>query len=117
MAASLSVRAIMFRLLIAAATAAIVTAAPAVMAQTVSPQTGEALYNMHCSACHSTQIHWRDNKLASNWAGLRTQVRRWQGNQNLNWSESDIDAVSRYLNTLYYRYPADEGVVGMGAPR
>ena len=117
MTASHPVRAIMLRLLIAAATAAIVTAAPAALAQTVAPQTGEALYNMHCSACHTTQIHWRDNKLASNWAGLRTQVRRWQGNQNLNWSDSDIDAVSRYLNTLYYHYPADEGVVGMRVPR
>lgn len=102
----------MFRILIAAVIAA---AAPAALGQTVPARTGEALYDLHCSACHSAQVHWRDNKLATNWDTLRAQVRRWQGNQNLQWGEADIDAVAAYLNNLYYRYPADGNVVGMAS--
>lgn len=103
----------MFLFRIATVLAITVAATPAALAQGAAPGTGEALYDLHCSGCHSAQVHWRDNKLATNWATLRAQVRRWQGNQNLQWSDGDIDAVSRHLNTLYYRYPVDGNVVGL----
>jgi hypothetical protein len=35
---------------------------------------GELLYSTHCISCHSSQLHWRDNKVATNWASLRSQV-------------------------------------------
>jgi len=69
-----------------------------------NPSRGQLLYATHCVACHSTQMHWRANKRATDWASLRVQVRRWQGIQGLGWSDQDIDDVARYLNTLYYRY-------------
>jgi len=67
---------------------------------------GELLYSTHCIACHSTQVHWREKKLVTDWAGLQSEVRRWQGVSGLGWSNEDIAAVARYLNTLHYRYPA-----------
>ena len=76
---------------------------------------GEALYSLHCNACHGEQIHWRDNKLATNWDGIKAQVRRWQGNLKLDWSECEIEDVTRYLNTLYYRYPSQENSVSLNA--
>jgi mono/diheme cytochrome c family protein len=66
---------------------------------------GELLYSTHCIACHTTQIHWRDKKLATDWTSLQSQVRRWQGVSGLGWSEDDITQVVRYLNTHYYHYP------------
>lgn len=78
---------------------------------------GAALYDLHCSACHTAQVHWRDTRLATDWSTLRAQVRRWQGNQNLGWNEPDIDAVTRYLNGLYYRYPAQEAPLSALMPR
>ncbi|MGB7480590.1 MAG: cytochrome C [Burkholderiaceae bacterium] len=68
---------------------------------------GELLYSTHCIACHTEQVHWRDKRLATNWEQLKHQVRRWEDNTNLYWSEEDIDAVSRYLNALYYHFPID----------
>lgn len=69
---------------------------------------GEALYSLHCQECHTSQVHWRDNKLATNWEGIKAQVRRWESNLRLNWSDREIDEVARYLNTYFYRYPAPD---------
>ena len=66
---------------------------------------GQLLYGNHCVACHTTQMHWRDKKLVTDWPSLKVQVRRWQGTAQLNWSEEDIDDVARFLNDTYYRLP------------
>ena len=69
---------------------------------------GELLYSTHCVSCHTTQVHWRDKKLATDWPGLRAQVRRWESNIGMNWNDNDIVAVARYLNEHYYRFPEPE---------
>jgi mono/diheme cytochrome c family protein len=66
---------------------------------------GQILYATHCGSCHTSQVHWRDKTLASDWTSLRAQVLRWQANAGLAWSDEDIVAVTRYLNDLYYRFP------------
>lgn len=69
---------------------------------------GELLYTAHCIACHSAQVHWRDRKLSTDWSTLQTEVRRWQEFSGLGWAENDIAEVARYLNALYYHYPAPD---------
>lgn len=71
---------------------------------------GELLYTTHCIACHSTQIHWRDKRVATDWASLNEQVRLWQGRNNLSWSEDDIAEVARYLDQRIYRFGNGAGV-------
>jgi mono/diheme cytochrome c family protein len=71
-----------------------------------SPSRGELLYNTHCIACHNTQVHWRDRKLASDWPHLKTEVDRWQKMTGLRWRDEDVTEVARYLNTRYYHFPA-----------
>ncbi len=71
----------------------------------VATSRGELLYSTHCIGCHTAQIHWRDKKLATDWASLKEQVRRWAINTGLTWGDDDILAVSRHLNTLYYHFP------------
>jgi len=65
---------------------------------------GALLYDRHCIACHSTQIHWREKKLATDWASLVHQVRRWQANTGLGWSDEEVDDVARYLNSTIYKF-------------
>jgi len=88
---------------------AIVTAAMAfavlVGAQTPAPARGELLYQTHCVACHDRQVHWRDRKLVGDWTGLAAEVRRWQANLGLAWSDDTIEEVTRYLNDTIYRFP------------
>jgi mono/diheme cytochrome c family protein len=73
---------------------------------------GELLYMTHCISCHTTEMHWRDKRAASNWPALKAQVRRWQDAASLGWSDGDILDVSRYLNETIYHFdqtadPAD----------
>ena len=69
---------------------------------------GELLYTTHCIACHTTQVHWREKKLATDWTSLQSEVRRWQGATGLGWSNQDIAEVARYLNALHYHYPVPD---------
>lgn len=71
---------------------------------------GELLYTTHCIACHSTQIHWRDKRVATDWNRLKEQVRLWQDRNNLAWSEDDIIEVTRYLDQRIYRFGDGAGV-------
>jgi mono/diheme cytochrome c family protein len=73
---------------------------------------GELLYAIHCVACHSEQLHWRDKKVAGDWPRLKAEVRRWQAAARLRWSEDDIVAVARYLNETIYHLPQTGDVVG-----
>ncbi len=68
---------------------------------------GELLYSTHCNACHTSKVHWRENKLATGWRSLKAQVRRWQANTDLGWSEEEITDVTRYLNATYYHFPVN----------
>lgn len=65
---------------------------------------GELLYSAHCVACHTTQVHWRDKKLATNWPSLQAQVQRWQGVAKLKWNDADILDVTRFLNESFYHF-------------
>ncbi|MEP7300899.1 MAG: cytochrome C [Caldimonas sp.] len=65
---------------------------------------GELLYSTHCVGCHTTKIHWRDGRAASDWAGVLAQVGKWQNANSLAWNEQDVAAVAGYLNERFYRF-------------
>lgn len=71
---------------------------------------GQLLYSTHCIECHTVQMHWRSQRLARDWESLRAQVVRWQSTARLQWSEADIDAVSRHLNDTVYRFPRSQAL-------
>ena len=74
--------------------------------QATPPPRGEQLYSVYCSGCHTTEVHWRTKKLAVDMPSLKVQVRRWQDNIALGWSEDEVAAVAAYLNDRYYRFPS-----------
>lgn len=74
---------------------------------------GQLLYDTHCITCHTTQMHWRNDRKAYDWDSLKMQVRRWQGNAGLQWDDGDIAAVARHLNQTIYHYPQTDDRVSM----
>ena len=74
---------------------------------------GQALYDTHCIACHTTQVHWRDARLVTDWDSLKREVRRWQATNALAWPEADVVQVARHLNDTFYRYPQTSDWVGL----
>ncbi|MEO7159354.1 MAG: cytochrome c [Polaromonas sp.] len=82
---------------------------PAAHSQSQHVETrGELLYSTHCIACHSSQFHWRDRKLATDWATLKAEVDRWQTLSGLMWSDDDVLEVAQYLNARHYRFPSPQ---------
>lgn len=83
------------------------TALPLLAQMPVQPTTsrGALLYETHCIACHDTQVHWREHRLATDWKTLSAQVRRWQNNTELQWTDEEINAVVHYLNATIYHFP------------
>ena len=65
---------------------------------------GEMLYDNHCLQCHARQIHWREKILVTDLKSLIAEVDRLQRISGLEWNNSDIDDVSRYLNDQFYHY-------------
>lgn len=65
---------------------------------------GQLLYATHCSTCHTSQVHWREQKKVTDWSSLVTQVRHWQEIGGLGWSNDEINDVAHYLNVMFYEY-------------
>ena len=79
---------------------------------------GALLYSTYCVGCHTTEVHWREKKLATDWVGLKAQIQRWQGNIGLGLDEDDVAAIGRYLNDRYYHFTATDPRQSSGsAPR
>ncbi len=92
-------------------------ASPPAAAQTAPEATrGQLLYATHCIECHNSQIHWRDQRIATDWESLKAQVRRWQARALLGWSDADIVEVTRHLNETVYRFapPTDRVALATG---
>ncbi len=70
-----------------------------------SADRAQTLHDTYCVMCHTTQVYTRSDRLARDYDGLRAQVKRWQENVSLKWSESDIDLVAGYLAQRYYKMP------------
>ncbi len=87
------------RLLIACVAVSLAATSPA-----MGQSRGELLYATHCIACHTTELHWRDQRSARDWRGLKAQVRRWQDAASLAWDDRDILEVTRYLNESIYQF-------------
>lgn len=74
----------------------------------VDASRGRLLYENACVACHTTQAHWRDKSIVTDWPSLVGQVTRWQAIARQSWNEDEIRDVAAYLNQRFYRLPAPD---------
>lgn len=70
-------------------------------------QRGRLLYETSCNACHTTQPHWRSQRLVKSWSDLLAQVDRWQRVAGAQWTAYDVRDVALYLNEQFYHLPCD----------
>lgn len=76
---------------------------------------GRALYEARCDGCHSASVHQRVARKAGDFAGIRLQVERWDGQLGRAWRREEIDDVVVYLNERFYKYPCPESLCRAGA--
>lgn len=70
---------------------------------------GQMLYENHCTRCHASVLHVRENRRAVSLKVLEGWVRRWSGEEKLPWSEEEIVEIVDYLNQRYYKFPPPDG--------
>ena len=67
-------------------------------------QRGEGLYQNHCTLCHDSRLHIREQRKAFDAETLRDWVRRWKTHLALDWGESEVEDVAAYLNARFYKF-------------
>ncbi len=63
---------------------------------------GRLLYENHCTVCHTSVVHLREQRKATSRAEIQTWVRRWQQELGLQWGTLEVDDVTEHLNDRYY---------------
>ena len=89
---------------------------PSLYSALMGPSTGltrRTFYDAHCVACYNTQMHWREQRRATDWDILKALVQRWQARARLAWSEDDVQEEARHLNDTVYRFPQTSGRVSL----
>lgn len=69
-----------------------------------TPSRGQLLYENHCMGCHESVAQIRTRQQVKSHAALREAVARWATNINLPWGKEEIEEVTRYLGTQYYKF-------------
>jgi hypothetical protein len=66
---------------------------------------GQLLYENHCTSCHVSTVHIRDQRKAKTPAEVRAWILRWSEELKLNWSNDDLTDVYQHLNNHFYKFP------------
>jgi len=86
-------------------TAAIILLMAYSIPASANAERGRLLYENHCTSCHTSTAHVRDQRKTKTPAELRAWILRWSGELKLNWSEDELTDVYQYLNNHFYKFP------------
>lgn len=83
----------------------------AAQADETSMAHGKQLHEQSCTSCHAkmtggdgSALYIRSNRRVNSLPELNAQVRRCESNLELKWFDEDINSVTEYLNTNYYKF-------------
>jgi len=66
---------------------------------------GKLLYENTCGVCHESTLHVRERRKARTFEQIQVQVVRWSTAAEAQWTLEEVEDVTDYLNSNYYRYP------------
>ena len=65
---------------------------------------GKELHDANCVKCHDSSVYTREDRFVTSRDSLKTQVQRCNVNLGTQWFDEDVNAVTDYLNTTYYKF-------------
>lgn len=89
--------------ILAAAGSLLVLSVPA----SAGPERGRLLYENHCTSCHVSTVHIREQRKAKTPTELRAYIQRWSVELKLPWSAEELNDVYQHLNNQYYKLPVE----------
>ena len=69
---------------------------------------GQLLYENHCTSCHTSTVHIRDQRKSKTPGELRAWILRWSGELKLSWSGDELADVYQHLNNRFYKFPIEK---------
>jgi hypothetical protein len=78
------------------------------IAATIGLCAGASNPRTYCVVCHDSRVYTRGERLARDYPEIRAQVRRWQHNIGLQWDDADIERVTNYIASKFYRLRCPE---------
>lgn len=76
-------------------------------AHAADAERGRLLYENHCTVCHTSVVHIREDRKSTSREEIRNWIQRWQKELGLQWTSGDVDDVIEYLNDRYYQLKID----------
>lgn len=70
----------------------------------VANDRGQLLYENHCLSCHESLVHIRGQQSVSSLMDLQAKVRQWAEFLRLPWGKGEVEEVTRYLDSHFYRF-------------
>ena len=64
---------------------------------------GKQLHDTSCTTCHGTEVYIRKNRRIKSIEGLIGQVRNCNANLARNYSDAQLNDLTKYLNEAYYK--------------
>lgn len=64
---------------------------------------GRLLYENHCTVCHESTVHVREDRRVGNRAEIMAMISRFSTHLELGWSAEEMLDVLEYLDQQYYR--------------
>jgi len=65
---------------------------------------GATVYKASCTKCHSTTVHTRPKRTIKSLDSLKKRVAKCNINVGTNLTDKEVEAISAYLNTTYYKF-------------
>jgi hypothetical protein len=63
-----------------------------------------AFHDSNCMACHGTEVYTRSDRRIRSYPSLEAQVARCDANLGTKLFPEDLQALTDYLNTKYYKF-------------
>ncbi len=66
--------------------------------------TSKDLHDSECLICHDSEVYSRKGRRIDSLNQLKLQVRTCQQDTGAEWTETQIEAVTQYLNKTFYYF-------------
>ena len=93
---------------VAAALAGLVTLTACTDPGAADPVVRGERIHLECLPCHGTDLYVTPQRKIKSLPALRTEVARWGDYYDPALSEQDIDDVTAYLNTTFYKFQENQ---------
>lgn len=82
----------------------VIPASSLLAAEKSAGDSGKALHEQRCSACHKTDVYTNKKRKVKTLAALKVKVAGCAKANKTGWKAKQVDSVMEYLNSNFYKF-------------